>query len=102
MKQGICSKCGQNRKVVMHHPHGYDDEHDQDVKPYCISCHRKAHIKARKEGRCTLSPKEIAKLSLKSSYIRSCNCGSDIDFETMRTELEKVQLMIPNKESVMK
>ena len=83
----------------MHHEHGYDEAHDQDVKPYCVSCHRKAHIKARKEGRCKLTPDEIETLSIKSSYFRSCNGGADIDIETMRRELDKVQLMIPNKES---
>ena len=102
MKMGKCVKCGEYRKVVMHHAHGYDEEHDQDVQPYCMPCHKRAHIKARKEGRCKLSPDEIEKLSVKSSYKRSCNCGADIDIETMRTELEKVQLMIPNKESVVK
>ena len=59
MKIGTCTKCGKSGKIVMHHEHGYDEEHDQDVKPYCVSCHRKVHIKARKEGRCTFTPKEI-------------------------------------------
>lgn len=76
----------------MHHEHGYDDLHIQDVKPYCISCHRKAHIKARKEGRCNLTPKEIENLSIKSSYKRSCNCGVDISVDELRSELEKVKL----------
>lgn len=99
MKLGICKKCGQKRKVVMHHEHGYDEEHFQDVTPYCVSCHRKAHIRARREGKCSKTPAEIERLSIKSSYARSCNCGSDIDVETLRTELEKVQLIISNKES---
>jgi len=99
MKKGTCSKCNETGFVVMHHAHGYEGEHFQDVKPYCVSCHRKVHIKARKEGKCTLSPEQIETLSIKSSYARSCNCGSNIDIETMRTELDKVQLMIPNKES---
>jgi len=38
MKIGTCTKCGKSGKIVMRHEHGYDEEHDQDVKPYCVSC----------------------------------------------------------------
>jgi len=71
MKIGICTKCGQTRKVVMHHAHGYEDEHKDDVLPYCPSCHRNIHIKARISGKCQISPDELNRLSIKSSKRRN-------------------------------
>lgn len=70
MKIGICTKCRKHGKVVMHHAHGYLDEHKDDVLPYCPSCHKKIHIQARKEGRCPFTPNELKKMSWNSSHRR--------------------------------
>jgi hypothetical protein len=67
---GICTKCKLHRKVVMHHAHGYEEDNKDNVKPYCHSCHRKIHNEARKNGRCTIPVKELAKLSWNSSHRR--------------------------------
>jgi hypothetical protein len=69
---GICQKCGEEKMVRDHHSKGYSEEHKDDVAPYCESCDQKAHINARKEGRCILSSKETSKKSNKSCTRRSC------------------------------
>ena len=70
MKTGTCFKCGSNNIVVMHHNKGYEGENKDFVLPYCYSCHRKAHIKARNDGKCILEPNEIDVLSTRSSRRR--------------------------------
>ena len=71
LKIGICVKCGKKRKVLSHHWHGYSEEHKDDVAFYCGKCHRKAHIKARKEGKCTLSKEERIRKSGNSCHRRT-------------------------------
>jgi hypothetical protein len=70
MKIGKCSKCGEIRPIGAHHIKGYLGENLNITLPYCYSCDRLAHIKARKEGKCLLSFKQINVLSNKSSNKR--------------------------------
>jgi len=66
MKQGTCTKCGKVSKVVMHHAHGYEGENKDNVQPYCCSCHRKIHNKARMSGRCNIDPRKLNTISQNS------------------------------------
>ena len=68
---GICTKCGEEKIVRDHHIRGYKEEHKDEVVPYCESCDRKAHAKARREGRCTLPSKETNRLSMNSCFRRT-------------------------------
>lgn len=68
---GICQKCGLEKEVRDHHLHGYGGEHRDEVAPYCYSCDKKAHYKARREGRCTLSSDETKQLSKNSCKRRT-------------------------------
>ncbi len=68
-KLGVRQKCGKVKMVRDHHAKGYQLENRDSVVPYCRSCDRQAHKKARSEGRCILSSNETHKLSSKS-YIR--------------------------------
>jgi hypothetical protein len=70
MKIGKCSKCGEIRPIGAHHIKGYLGENLNITLPYCYSCDRLAHIKARKEGGCKLNPIIIKDLSNKSSRKR--------------------------------
>lgn len=75
---GICAKCGEYKEVRSHHYKGYDSD---ETIPYCRSCDRKAHDKARKNGRCKLTHDEANRLSIKSCRKR---CIRKIGFnETM-------------------
>jgi len=60
---GYCIKCGQFRQLQNHHYKGYDTD---ETALYCMSCDQKAHNKARREGRCNLTSKEVQKLSTAS------------------------------------
>jgi len=84
-RQGICHKCGEEKMVRDHHIHGYKDEHKDEVVPYCYSCDRKAHNKARREGKCKLSSKETKRLSNNSQRRRSC-----------KTKMLSYETLIPN------
>lgn len=46
-KPNRCELCGKEpdniRKIVAHHPNGYDKKHVFDVQWLCISCHRRIH-----------------------------------------------------------
>jgi len=55
----------------MHHENGYINGHEDDVKPYCESCHKKVHIQARKECRCKYTPDELNRLSSNSTKRRN-------------------------------
>ncbi len=57
--------------VQDHHIKGYFGENKDLVAPYCKSCDRKAHDKARKEGRCKLTHAEANKLSTASNRRRT-------------------------------
>jgi hypothetical protein len=70
-REGICQKCGKVCIVQDHHIHGYFDKHKDEIVPYCRSCDRKAHDKARNEGKCKLSPIEVKKISTSSYYRRT-------------------------------
>ena len=63
---GFCYKCGEYKIVRDHHAFGYETD---ETVPYCVDCDRKAHNKARKEGRCNLSSEETSRKS-KNSYDR--------------------------------
>jgi len=65
---GICVKCGKETEVRYHHYKGYGCD---DVALYCRSCDRKAHNKAIKEGRCTLTLYQRHRKS-NSSSVRRC------------------------------
>lgn len=43
-KPNKCNLCDQNKPLVAHHWHGYDEKHVLDVKWLCRSCHKKVHI----------------------------------------------------------
>ena len=79
MAIGICFKCGNEREVRQHHYKGYITD---ETKPYCFSCDRKAHNKARKEGKCKLTPKEVNRLSIISSHLRN-NLVLNVSQETL-------------------
>ena len=66
--KGICVKCGKETMVQDHHYKGYGTD---ETAPYCQSCDRKAHNKARREGRCKLKSDESTKLSRYSYNRRS-------------------------------
>jgi len=68
---GICKKCGEEKMVQDHHIHGYGEEHKDVTAPYCESCDKKAHYKARKEGKCILPSDETTRLSHNSCLRRS-------------------------------
>jgi len=70
-RQGTCQKCGKETIVQDHHIKGYIGEHKDEVVPYCESCDKKAHNKARRGGRCKLSSDETNRLSSNSSTRRS-------------------------------
>lgn len=70
-RKEICQKCGKEKIVRDHHLNGYEKLHKDEVAPYCYSCDLKAHNNARKEGRCTLTSKEIQRLSMNSSMRRA-------------------------------
>ena len=56
MKQmGLCQKCGETKIVQDHHILGYNEDNKDYVVKYCNSCDQKAHLKARKEGKCNLT-----------------------------------------------
>ena len=65
-RMGICYKCREYKMVRDHHYKGYNEEYLDETAPYCYSCDRKAHIRARKEGRCLLSSNETHRLSNKA------------------------------------
>jgi hypothetical protein len=67
-KIGTCAKCGETKEVGQHHLKGYLGENINVTAPYCQSCDKKAHWKARKDGRCVLTGKETSRLS-KLSYV---------------------------------
>ena len=86
---GICQKCGEEKMVRDHHLKGYLGENKDEVVPYCYSCDRKAHNKARMEGRCKLPSKETKRLSE-----NSCNRRSKIIKNLSRdTMLPNVRLL---------
>ncbi len=68
IRMGICHKCGEWKMVRDHHAFGYDTD---KVLPYCLSCDKKAHYKARKEGTCNLSSEQSHRKSNCSSMSRS-------------------------------
>ncbi len=83
---GICTKCGEYKLVQDHHINGYEEDHINEVVPYCISCDKLAHLKARKDGRCTMDSKEIHKISTKSSkrrYNKEINKKILLSWETL-------------------
>ena len=84
-RQGICSKCGEEKIVRDHHIHGYGEENKDVTVPYCYSCDRKAHAKAKKEGRCILTSEETKRLS-----VNSCNRRS------RKTKNISCETLIPN------
>ncbi|MFZ3166392.1 MAG: hypothetical protein WA130_02170 [Candidatus Methanoperedens sp.] len=67
---GICQKCGKETIVRDHHIIGYLGENKDIIAPYCFSCDRKAHNKAKKSGKCNLTEKETYRLSSNSSQRR--------------------------------
>jgi len=70
-RMGVCTKCGKKRLVRDHHIYGYDEEHKDEVVPYCRSCDWIAHDKARKCGKCKLTIKESQHASNNSYKHRS-------------------------------
>ena len=62
---GICVKCNKYKQLQNHHYKGY---RTHETALYCSSCDKKAHLKARREGRCNLTSKETSKLSQSSLY----------------------------------
>jgi len=81
-RQGICQKCGEEKTVGDHHIKGYGIENKDEVVPYCYSCDRKAHNKARREGKCKLPGEETTRLSTNSCMRRSRKIKM-ISYETM-------------------
>ena len=67
-KLGICYRCGKYKTVRDHHYKGYDSE---KIAPYCYSCDRKAHDKAREEGRCNMGLRERQRKSINSCVKRT-------------------------------
>lgn len=88
---GICQKCGKETIVQDHHIYGYGDKSDV-VAPYCRSCDRKAHNKARIEGRCVLKSKDSIRLSTNSCHRRERKNGIIL----MHTEDLITQTLLPN------
>lgn len=86
MIPGICTKCGKEGMVQNHHWHGYGEEHKDDVALYCQSCDQKAHNKAKKEGKCTLSSDESHKKS-RSSYNRRNYIKYTLSEQTLSTNI---------------
>ncbi len=68
---GKCLKCNQEKMVRDHHLKGYLESNKDYVVPYCGSCDRKAHNKARKNGKCNFNSSEVTKLSQSSLRRRS-------------------------------
>lgn len=76
---GMCWKCLEHTIVRDHHVYGYDTD---ETLPYCESCDRKAHNKARREGRCHLSSEDTNRKSI-SSYCRRSVKYKALSFETL-------------------
>ncbi len=98
-RMGICSKCGKETIVQDHHIKGYGGEHKDEVVPYCISCDLKAHYKAKREGRCTLTGKESYKLSTISSqkrYDKMFNRTINLSHNTVGTNVQLHELILIN------
>jgi len=66
---GICFKCGLDKKTIKHHLR-YDKADDQIVD-CCQSCHKKIHIRIRKENKCPFSVAQLHHLSSNSVRRRS-------------------------------
>ncbi len=62
-----CFKCGSTTGTIIKHHISYDPEIIVDC---CRSCHKKIHYRARKTGKCNVSPDKIDELSTKSSMLR--------------------------------
>ena len=67
----MCQKCGKEAIVQDHHWKGYINGHEDDVAPYCQSCDVKAHINARKIGKCKLPSSITTKLTRNSCTRRN-------------------------------
>lgn len=63
-----CFKCGQEKNTIKHHLK-YNILDDQIVD-CCLSCHRKIHLKVRKNNMCPYSPATVNQLSQKSANKR--------------------------------
>jgi hypothetical protein len=82
----------------MHHIKGYDGINKDVVSPYCLSCHRKIHINARKNNLCNKSVDNIEKLSTKSAIRRYVNKLEKITFsESLIKNIRFIEQIIYNK-----
>ncbi len=62
-----CFKCGSDKNIIKHHI-SYNPEIIVDC---CGSCHKRIHLRVRKEGLCPLSVKETTRLSKNSNMRRN-------------------------------
>ncbi len=84
---GFCYKCGEYKEVRDHHAYGYETD---ETLPYCQSCDRKAHNKARREGRCNLSGEESHKKT-SNSYQRRSTKHMKLSSETVSPNIQLFQ-----------
>lgn len=88
----ICKRCGKLKIVQDHHLYGYNEEHKDDVAPYCQSCDMNAHFKAKKEGRCILKHDEV-NIKSKNSYNRRSYKRIKITNETMMSNIQLLEFI---------
>lgn len=91
-RMGICYKCGEWKEVRNHHRWGYETDR---VVPYCRSCDRKAHNKARKEGRCNLTNIESRQKS-DNSYNRRSTKHKKLLSETVAPNIQLFEKLAIN------
>jgi len=78
----------------MHHTKGYENEHKDEVYPYCRSCHAKIHIEARNSGRCKIPVNEITRMSVLSANRRQMKDARKIQFnETMIPQVQFLEII---------
>lgn len=83
-RKGICQKCGEEKIVQDHHIKGYATD---EVAPYCQSCDLKAHVEAKKNGRCLLSSDKTRRLS-RNSYKRRSTKSKMLSSKTVDTNIQ--------------
>jgi len=101
-KIGICTKCKEEKPVIQHHTKGYEGNNKDYTLPYCLSCHRKIHIKARKLGMCNIPVKVLKRLSMRSGHRRyqKEKCRGIHFTETMMPNIQLFETILVYQNSI--